>query len=957
MTSWLMKSADRLLDLKADRELLFAIALLDEALDNDPMDSDLEDVFQALAELTDGGPNAQRVRDILTGKKLDADMIKQAWRTLRLRVTGSLPQKYRPLGMPLALLKQPGMQRALEWVILDEGQPQTAELPVADLLLQLSGEASFSADLEAYPIKLPKAFPPDLARPQIRIGAKGQIKLTAGAELPVFRVGLSARGEAQAGVALDWFFYNKESALFANALIHDLGRMRSPFDLSVLDEVFAPHGSDTPGLAALQVNLEAGLGFSGEIGLAEPLEFLAAGMPVQATAKIGFKARGGGAINYLVHRDESGLQPRLLVRMRRLETEAQSRAATLEVSLDLGQHYQDVRKLLLAKLPELSQLLDKLETAIPTDKTVQAKLVAEAQQALDSSPYKVLLNAALGFNDDKTASQLLADLILNKVENSASRWQGEATKAADKVIDQVIGHLKLGSPLADDLRARSTNAAREALESERKRLNDAIKDAVRGNAYQEVAQILDALGNKVDTSITNLASRVKAVTDPILTELNHYQAQLEKLTKTLEEATAAKLRARVESERGSSQETGLDLVLRFDPKHPQAADHFRQMLTGNLDKVFQTLRAQPAGGPVELVSGKLSRHIQVTGKSGYDLILFDIQFTGQRTAISDVEYTVDQGGNIQVRSKGQIEACRRGWKEGRCIRFVNAFELATAARTRSLALSLGLSQEDDDLDLDDVQGFFGSLEVGGLVPAGATVRAMAQLRKLDDRDPRTLLKGKLEAGFALGAESIDTFLGLDGQGNVWRTDGEILRIAVEELVTAGKQVGLLEYPLDRQRLERIRTDFPQLEPPQPTDIVSAILAMTPDLAIRLGNSVTDDDLFTRRHDIWAVGRYHEHAANIVRMVHTLRDVYLSGEQPGVWKKGNYLKVQSELDEALKTWLRVGKGQVLFFLLPDKIRPFTVAFLRILARLAGLPLAGGGVLNASFTVGEKRYELT
>ena len=93
------------------------------------------------------------------------------------------------------------------------------------------------------------------------------------------------------------------------------------------------------------------------------------------------------------------------------------------------------------------------------------------------------------------------------------------------------------------------------------------------------------------------------------------------------------------------------------------------------------------------------------------------------------------------------------------------------------------------------------------------------------------------------------------------------------------------------------------------------------------------------------------------MVELLREAYLSGKTPGSWSKQDYAKAQETLDGYLRFWIDVDAKWL--FLIPDRIRPFTIAFIRILARLSGLQpgKTGGSLLSAKLTVGGKAMDLT
>ena len=99
------------------------------------------------------------------------------------------------------------------------------------------------------------------------------------------------------------------------------------------------------------------------------------------------------------------------------------------------------------------------------------------------------------------------------------------------------------------------------------------------------------------------------------------------------------------------------------------------------------------------------------------------------------------------------------------------------------------------------------------------------------------------------------------------------------------------------------------------------------------------------------------------MVHTMRGIFFSTDGPRPWTREEYHQAQRRLDQALAFWLKPGGKWI--FLINDEIRPYVVAFMGILAQLAGiLPVSGhrpSSVLYARMSLdtgtGNKSYPLT
>jgi len=964
--SWLTRNGEHALDFGDDLALLSAIAVLDTKLDSDALDTDLDDVFQALDALTFDGADADRVRSILQGHDLDVEKIAREWRKLRDGLLEVIPDSYHSLGYPLYALSSGTStlpKRLLEWPLLDQGKKRPPK-GLEQLQVVLSGEADLHLAFEAIPRSLPDAYPRDGAKPQVRIGMHTTLSAGTEAKAPIQWGSVAGSAGAEAAARLNWYFYNAPKTLFARALVQNIGRLSSPFDLDAIHDLSrrnVDRRSNAPKLAGIHMVVGGTLSLGGEIELSNAVA-LATGVISTISTKLGFRVRRGGEYRYFVYQDQG-----LVVSLYRDKFRALGISRELGLDLDFTPLYQKLRDLLRPRLGRLADLLERLQEVLPGDADQRLAQDKNIGKRFDESPNGQILKALIGFDPENSASRLLAERILGEIETSTARWPDDVDGAAAKVSKSVMEGLEIPVAQREELSQLIQKEAAGAIKSELNRLRKGVENAVRKKSdFEALDGLLGDLGHEVQKSITGTQKRIDAVLEPVREELTKYQAQLQKLRTALEQAVITKLEAKIHAEEERKSSTSADLLIRFRRVDEQAKTLYRKVMTGSLEEAFRLLREQPDDGPIELISGELADYRNLDRKSGYSISLFGLDFKGTRTLDTDLEYVQNSNGDIRVTSRTAIEQCRNDWQEGRCLSFVNVYSLATASQTNQLQLSLTLSQNDEEVDPKDVGGFFRDLEKAGLLRRGATDSAMEFYRSVVDGSPGSEFTGKLETGFRLDAGQIEALLGIDSNGNQSRGDKEVFLLAVDELLPiVGKAAKFAESVIDGARKERIEKYFPKFQPPLPGDLREAIVTVDQGVWNRARNSAqfvvnAGDDFtadFTLPEDVDAVYEYHKHAEAMASMVRTLREVYLSERNPGAWDEEKYAKAQEELDGHLRFWLNIDRKWL--FLLPDRVRPFTVAFIRILAQLAGLPLGepGRSLISAQLSVEGKSVDLT
>lgn len=955
MKAWLKRNGKTLIEFVADRSLLAAIAQLDKRLDRDDPDSDLEDVFAALDSLVTGGEGVEKVREALDEAGIDVDQVKEQFALFRGLIESQIPEKYRALTYPLGSLETPpeGASRLIEWPVLElEGGPDMPELET--VTFSLSATTGMTIDFEALPKKWPNGVPDDLPSAQIRIGLKGALSAEAGAELPFTGGGAKLGVEGSVETTFNWYFRNESTLRYATALANDLKQLCSPFDLKELDERLNRDG--TPRLAAMQMALKGELGIGGEMAIVTPLTIGA--LPASVDLKFSYRARRRGHYRYVVYGNGG-----TVVRLQRGTGRSDETTLSFAPELDLTPVYTKFRPLLQERLAEAAGVIEKFDDILSRDFDLHESIADQLEQLLEGLEEKALIKAVLGFDPERSASQILADRLMTEVETTVERWSDDIQKSAVRVVEKAVDSLGLPPALIGSFRDDLIAQAVAALSKEGQRLEARVTELVEDRGFPALADALnkiDGIDAHVRKSVSGAQNRVKELIDPIRKVLAGYQKEIAKLRAALEKATEMKLAAEFTQMQSIKAQEDAELALRFPRVDEEAERLYREMMTGSVERLHKVLGNPATSDIAEVLDCRLKRVVGLDRSQGLKAIVFGMEFGSTGRFSSDTEYEVNGAGDVTLVSRARIERCRKSLTEGRCINFVNVFALAAAKQTRDLSISLSLSQNDEDLSVDDVKGFFSGMEKRGLLGRGATRRALDLLRELDDDDPSTPVKGKLDIEFMMNGDRVPGLLGLGIHDEVVSADSTVLRLAAAELKTAAMDMDYFNYKLGRVALGRMKENFPKLIPELPADFVEAVVVLDDEMLERVKQDIDvkhEEVGGPLNEDIDLVYQYHRHAQNMVRLVSLMRAVYLSqgGAQP--WELEAYQKAQKDIDDCLRGWLKIETKW--FVLLDEKVRPLTIAFIRILARLAGYELNDPslGLIKATFTVNGKVYNLT
>lgn len=898
---WLTTDDNRLLNLEQER---------DDA-------TDLEALRAALAAqpLPDGTDNPIA---LLEKRRLGLDIRLDALAKKQRELVGRLEKWYakaiesnrdarrlRSLLLPLGEVCQ-ARPDTLTWPLDADVQ---GTLPAVRLKLGLAGKAQASVAACA---QLPdQAGEPPAGNVVVRMGVTGALKAEAGADLPVGQFLLAAGATARAAFACDYFSLHAVNMRLAPAVAAAMGRMTtSPFDLESVASRFR-----VGELQCITLNGNGSIGLAGQIALAAPARL---GSVSLASLAYGYDATLAGEFDYLI-RPDPVLPDSVVLRLRRRRDSADGRRMGIEVGLDMAGTYRRIRAETLPVLGQAQDLLGELDTWLTPADLLRERLQAMVD-GLDDADTEVLaplLAGLFGGRPGQGVTRALCRLLAETAGVDTDGWANRAAARADVLLDGLFDQLSLSEDQCAAIRARLAAKIAGILADLGKRADAKLRSVAEQKSAETLAAALDAVGLAA-SGLDDVEARLAALRRLVA----GYRGMAARLYAALETATELKIGASLERRIGEEDARMADVTLCLDARQPAARRAYVHALTGDFDSALAVARTPGEG--VEVRDCALVRVLKESEARGLDVAVLGFTLAGGSLVAGDTRVDVDSGGNVAVQSEASFARRRALLGEYKTLRFVDAFALSAAKRTRSLALELTLSYEDDRLEMREAEGFFASLVNAGLLSRDSAGKALHYLDERDRHAPASNQAGRLDVGLALDGAALEQLL--DNADPLGYREG-VLAVATRELASAylaGQPSGTTEAHV----LDALRANYnPQ-----------AGLADTIRQGLGPAKAGMTDDLIAYGH-ARAVDSLHALCGGITDALVAMRVLYgTAPETLATWSAETWQDTQNAI------MLKAGRG------LPgdfpslfgrEKVRPRTLALFRILGVLAGrLPAPAG-----------------
>lgn len=955
-TEWLTTTANRMIDLDQCAGFLRDLLSIEDHRLNFSelgLDGAMEVIHQLCVAPT------QRLLDRLREIVPDVEELRERAEQF---LEEEAPEEIRFLFVSFEALKQRQDARAeYSWPLFDR-QATREDFPTGQLLLKLNTAIGLNQTIQAV-ATLPYGMVLDPQKPEtLRIAMGGSLELgqTLSAAIPSAPLSAQVTTSLAGESGIELFYRHLSERRIGEALLFDLGRLVSPFSIDSLRQGFF-YGN----LAAVRFTANHSTSLGGQVGLAQDSAFsrLVGG---EVGVRFGFKKSLAGEFEYLIHPTGAGNQ--MALKLRRLAQQQDDQNTALGLTLVLHGWAAKVYPMIRDKLGEAEKILHQIDGLIPGQTVFREKLGKALTNALDDFDYPEELLLALGITTDQDLGEAVKNALLDEIETSRRLWQGDLQERSEEIKAELLNKLPVSTDLRNRLDGKLHQALLQGLEQLWQALDEQIGKIVSGPKFSEFAERLKRLGHPVDKRIRKTDKRIEAVTGPVRRELDRLQKRLIELKNRFTDASQAKISMGLESISREEVSRDLNLSLVFDPHHKQAQSLLREMLTADLDAVFDKIRVWQQGeqdGPILVASGSMTRYTRLMEETGFVCVLFGNGFSGRTHIDADAKLVVDAHGNIQCLSKMEFNRLYKGMHDERELQIVDALELAVARVTKSLSLAVNLSLTDEDLTPTEARAFFQSAEQVGLLQSGTAEHAMTALSL------NTLRSGRLDIGMSLNKRQLLRLLQLnDEHENLAEQpfDGErVLRVAVEQVAA----ICTLQPPNTSllETLAQLREKLPEYSVSVGDDLQEMILCMTRDrfkLSDKWLDNIYGDQLSTIYQASnalsWVRARYvavkgcHGDCRGRMRQVlprnlvqeadygdtqnrqYGLVDALQWMREILCWDVNLELETlrikQNEIGRAFKSWFVWQEDFPKWWMLNSKeIRPLTLAFFKTLAQLA------------------------
>jgi hypothetical protein len=873
------------------------------------------------------------------------------------------PEEIRFLFASFTELKQrPEARSEYSWPLFDR-QATRDDFPAEQLLLTLNTSFGLTQTIQAM-AELPHGMLLDPLKPEaLRIAMRGSLTLgqTLASAMPAVPLSVQVDTMLSGESGIELFYRHLSERRIGEALLLDLKRLVSPFSLDDLSRGFFSEN-----LAAVRITASHQASIGGRVGLAQDVEFTSL-MGGELGVSFGFRKSLAGQFEYLIHPTGAGNQ--LALKLRRLALRQDEQSNSLGVTLSMRGWASKAYPMIRDKLGDAEAVLKQVESLIPGQDLFREKLGEALTEVLDDFEYQHELLLALGVSAGVGGlGELVKTTLLDEIESSRRLWQGDLQERCEEIKAELLNKLPLSTDIRNKLDGKLQQALEQGLGRLWKALNEQIGKLVSGAGFTEFAERLNRLGHEVDKRIRKVEKRNEAVSAPLRRELDRLQKRLIELKNRFADAAKAKISMGLESLSREEVSKDLNLSLVLDPDHAQAQALLRELITADLDGVFERIRAWQQGeqdNPILAANGNLTRYTRLTQESGFACVLFGNGFSGRTRIDADAKLIVDAHGNIQCLSRMEFNRLYKGMHDERELQIVDAVELAAARVTDSLSLAVNLSLTDEDLTPAEARAFFQSAEQVGLLQSGTAARAVSALTR------NNLRSGRLDIGMSLNKRQLLRLLQLrdehESPADQPLDEARVLEVAASQVAA----ICTLQPPSKSllKTLGFLREQLPGYAVPVGDSLQQMILCMTRDcfkqsdkwLDSIYGDQLTEvyqasNALSWVRARYVAVNGCHGDCRGRMRQIlpqhlaqepdygdtqnrqYGLIDALNGMREILCWDVNLELETlrikQSEIGRAFKSWFLWQEDFPKWWMLNTKeIRPLTLAFFKTIAQLA------------------------
>lgn len=948
----LLTTAARVLKLDDDIALLKALAEVARHW-RDPVDVDGLTSLEKLLSTAQADLDSDAVTRAFAALGL-AD-VHEALTRLIGQVTGGIkriPEKYRTLLRKLSEFQAGDPKALVDWTL-------TGSLPdvIGDDRFALDVGATLALAFDAG-AKWPTAG--ELDGKLLRLGVQGDVTLGGKAAIPYGGVTVGIEAGASAGVDLDYYF-QAEDSFYALAVAGRLDNLPDPFDFQ---SVWSEFETGDGGLKAIRYRFDGSAHARVEVGFADAR---ALGEGIQAgvgwTVKASASLKRDFTLELRQVRQDGAAA--MAASLSRADIDERTFGSVLKVGVDVSGLTTPVIESLKRAVGKWNAALEAIEPYLSPG-THLRKAFGEAlddavADLISSAPLRAAVQAdlknALGVapGNDAEIIAWLSGKIAGAIDGASAHLDGEVDKAAGRAV-ALLGEAlpSLTGEHVDEL----TKLVRDQIQT----LEDALRkaaatllDAVQGDLLAAFKKAGAPLNNALDDLDEALAA--------VRNLLKRYDDKVQAILKKAEEAAKKKVTLQLSREVKRKDALAIKFKGVFTSGGPEAREVFRSLTRGRLAALVAMVETQtdPSGFRIDRAASSIKESSNQIDVSGVEVVFLNLGVTASQVVTTDVGVEVDGLGNVQVNTRTELKKILDSPWGQREASFVNASALVLAAgalfdRKTTLQLGVGARFSDDTLKLGDVADFIERLETARLVPETTIDDARRVFARWAGAGGK--ISGEIAASASLSQDQIKTLLRL-GQRTSGDVDAanlkpearkEIIRIGARAMVDA--RAFTSDFSSGLQRAHGMFLD--KTVPATVEDIamnyrkkgVGIPVAAQPLPPV---GRPPDRDMFAHYNLFYFLYCVHV-LEELADMVEVMGDIYLATPSQsaaaaaagGGWSKDRYMSAQLQMAETSKLWLRIADN--VMQISKADISRRTVAFMRAMADLAGVPRPGGVVIS-------------
>ena len=411
---------------------------------------------------------------------------------------------------------------------------------------------------------------------------------------------------------------------------------------------------------------------------------------------------------------------RLRVRL----TDAEQVRNRRSLSLGAEVRVRGLRKAVTPVMERIAELPAGLEELVGTysqPSRIFERKFKEKMKLLDT-PAQKLLGVVSGSRSTEDLADGLAGAILDVTRSRTDEWTGMLDGKVDAVVEKALAKVEFSRDREEEIAALVKDKARDALDS----LNDEIEEKLAAalearSGADTIAAALAQFAEVREDAAEEMDKTAAALLAPFNKLLAHYRATEARLHDAVEAAAKAKLAVRFARVVSRQSRTQALLVFDLNPQDAEAAELYREMLTGDFRAAMKAASRSPDGA-ITLRNSVFKRVFDDEETAGITFNLFGLKMSSERKFSAQIKVEHDIGGQIRVfKAEGSVSEEVAAFGEGQSMRVDSLLNfLAAADSTDTLAVHLNYT--DTKMTEDELREYVQSLEDAGLIAEGATLR-------------------------------------------------------------------------------------------------------------------------------------------------------------------------------------------------------------------------------------------